>query len=165
MLMVVLALVLFGGGGAAAYMNGMLDGMLSGMLEADDVQKEPAKVEAPPPVNTVFYDLPTMIANLSGASGRPGFLKYTVSLELMDPDAILRLRRLEPRVIDILQVYFRELRIDDLRESWGIPILRHELLVRINAAIHPAAISSVLLKEILVQWGTRRPSFIPAAPL
>ncbi len=37
------------------------------------------------------------------------------------------------------------------RDSRGIPILRHELLVRINSAIHPAEISSVLLKEILIQ--------------
>lgn len=146
-LFVVLALVLLGGGGVAAYMSGMLDSM----LEADDVQKEPAKVEAPPPVDTVFYDLPIMLVNLAGQGSRPGFLKFTVSLELKDPSVISRLRRLEPRIIDILQVHFRELRIDDLRESRGIPILRHELLVRINSAIHPAEISSVLLKEILIQ--------------
>ncbi len=143
MLFAGLALVLLGGGGVAAYM--------SGMLEADDADEEPAKVEAPPPADTVFYDLPTMLANLAGERGRPGFLKFTVSLELTDSSAIPRLRRLEPRIIDILQVHFRELRIDDLRDSRGIPILRRELLMRINSAIHPAAISSVLLKEILIQ--------------
>ncbi len=143
-LFVVLALVLLGGGGVAAYLNGM--------LEADDAHDEPAKVEAPPPpVDTVFYHLPTMLANLAGEHGRPGFLKFTVALEMTDSSAIPQLRRLEPRIIDILQVHFRELRIDDLRDSRGIPILRHELLMRINSAIHPAEISSVLLKEILIQ--------------
>ena len=143
-LFVVLALVLLGGGVVAAYM--------SGMLETDDAHDEPEKVEAPPPpVDTVFYHLPTMLANLAGERGRPGFLKFTVALELTDSSAIPQLRRLEPRIIDILQVHFRELRIDDLRDSRGIPILRHELLMRINTAIHPVEISSVLLKEILIQ--------------
>lgn len=142
-LFVVLALVLLGGGGVAAYM--------SGMLEADDGPDGPAKAEVSPPVHTVFYDLPIMLTNLAGERGRPRFLKFVVSLEMTDPSAIPRLRQLEPRIIDILQVHFRELRIDDLRESRGIPILRRELLERINSAVHPAVISSVLLKEILIQ--------------
>ncbi len=139
-----LALVLLGAGGVAAYMSGMLD--------SDDVREERARADAPPtPAREVYYHLPTMISNLAGERGRPRFLKFTISLAMTDASAIPRLRRFEPRIIDILQVYFRDLRIDDLRESRGIPILRHELLVRINSAIHPAAISSVLLTEILIQ--------------
>ncbi len=72
-------------------------------------------------------------------------------MEPTDPDAIPRLRRLEPRVIELLQVYFRELRIDDPRDSRDTPILRHELLPRTDSAIRPAAISSVLLKEVVIQ--------------
>ena len=142
-LIVVLALVLLSGGGVAAY--------LSGLLEADDVHEEPAKAEAPPPVHTVFYDLLIMLTNLASERGRLRFLKFTVNFKLTNPGDTPRLRQLKPRIIDLLQVYFRELRIDDLRESRGIPILRHELLVRINSAIHPAAISSDMLKEILIQ--------------
>ena len=143
-LIVVMVLVLLGGGGAAVY--------LSGMLETEEGPEGSVKVEAPPlPADTVFHQLPTLITNVAGKSGRPGFLKFTVSLGLADLDVLPQLRRFEPRIIDILQVYFRELRIDDLRESRGIPILRHELLQRINMAIHPAEITSVLLKEILIQ--------------
>ncbi len=138
-----LVLVLLGGGGVAAYMSGML-----GEFLASDA---PATAEAPPPVPTVFHQLPTMLANLAGERGQPRFLKFTVSLELTDPSAIPRLRQLEPRIIDVLQTHFRELRMDDLRESHGIPVLRGELLARINSAIRPAKITSVLLKEILIQ--------------
>ena len=147
-MILLLALVLLGGGGVAAYMTGVL-----GMLGMDEEQDETAKAEAPPPPPplTLFYDLPTMVTNLSGERGRPRFLKFTVSLELTDLSAIAQLRRLEPRVIDLLQVYFRELRIDDLRNSRGIPILRHELLVRINSSIRPAEITRVLLKEMLIE--------------
>ena len=92
-----------------------------------------------------------MLANLAGERGQPRFLKFTVSLELTDPSILPRLRRLEPRIIDVLQTHFRELRMDDLRDSRGIPILRGELLARINSAIHPAEITSVLLRGILIQ--------------
>ena len=141
-LLVVLALVLLGGGGVAAY--------LSGMLESDDVHEERAKADAPA-VSEVYYDLPTMVSNLAGERGRPRFLKFAVSLALTDPAAIPWLRRFEPRIFDILQIYFRDLRLDDLRESRGIPIVRHELLLRINSAIRPAAITSVLLNEVMIQ--------------
>ncbi len=145
---VVLTLVLLGGGGAAAYMTGMLDAFL-GREEASDAS---AKAEEPPPrIPTVFHQLPTMLSNLAGERGQPRFLKFTVSLELTDTSVIPRLRQLEPRIIDVLQTHFRELRMDDLRDSRGIPILRGELLARINSAIHPAQITSVLLKEILIQ--------------
>ncbi len=146
---VVLTLVLLGGGGAAAYMTGMLDAVLGG----DEASGASATAEEtpPPPVPKVFHELPTMLANLAGERGQPRFLKFTVSLELTDKSVIPRLRQLEPRIVDILQTHFRELRIDDLRDSRGIPILRGELLARINSAIRPAEITSVLLREILIQ--------------
>ena len=145
----VLALVLLGGGGAAAYMTGMLDAFL-GRDEASDASAT-AEEPPPPPVHSYFHELPTMLSNLAGERGQPRFLKFTVSLELTDTSVIPRLRQLEPRIIDVLQTHFRELRIDDLRDSRGIPILRGELLARINSAIHPAEITNVLLKEILIQ--------------
>ena len=138
-----LALVLLGGGGVAAYLNGMLD--------SDDAQQQSAEAEPPPAARDVFYHLPTMVSNIAGERGRRHFLKFTVSLALGDKSDIPQVRRLEPRILDILQVYFRDLRLDDLRESRGIPILRHELRVRIGSIIHPAVIKSVLLTEILIQ--------------
>ena len=141
-------LLLLGGGGAAAYMTGMLNELLG--IEETTAESDSAKAP-PPPVKTVFHSLPAMLANLAGERGPPRFLKFTVSLELTDTSVIPRLREFEPRIVDILQTHFRELRIDDLRESRGIPILRAQLLDRINAAIHPAEITNVLLRELLIQ--------------
>lgn len=138
-----LILVLLGGGGVAAY--------LSGMLDSDDAQEQSAEAEAAAATRDVFYHLPTMVSNVAGGRGRRRFLKFTVSLALSDMSDIPQVRKLEPRILDVLQVYFRDLRLDDLRESQGIPILRHELRVRINSIIHPAVIKSVLLTEILIQ--------------
>lgn len=146
----VAVLLLLGGGGAAAYMTGLLDELLG--IEQTAAETDGAEEPAPPPpVRTVFHPLPTMISNLAGERGPPRFLKFTVSLELVDTSVIPRLRKFEPRIIDILQTHFRELRIDDLRDSRGIPVLRAQLRERINAAIHPAEISNVLLRELLIQ--------------
>jgi flagellar FliL protein len=130
-----LVLVLLGGGATAAYMTGMLKEFLG--IEDATAGSETAEAPPPPPVQSVYHPLPTMLANLAGGRGQPQFRKFTVSLELTDRDVIPRLRKLEPRIIDILQTHFRNLRIDDLRESRGIPVLRAELLARINSAIHP----------------------------
>lgn len=139
-------LILVGGGGTAAYMSGILNDETELVkLKIDDVAETMFSVQE------FYYHLPTMITNLSGNSDRPSFLKFSVSLEVNDVAVLSQIQRLEPRVIDILQVHFRELRLDDLRDSRGIPILRHEILKRINAAIRPAEISSVLLKELLIQ--------------
>ena len=142
-------LILVGGGGTAAYMSGMLnDETELEKLKIDDVAETKFALFS---VQEFYYHLPTMITNLSGNSDRPSFLKFSVSLEVNDVAVLSQIQRLEPRVIDILQVHFRELRLDDLRDSRGIPILRHEILKRINAAIRPAEISSVLLNELLIQ--------------
>jgi flagellar FliL protein len=55
------------------------------------------------------------------------------------------------KVIDAFQVYLRELRRSDLEGSAGIYRLREELRRRVNVAIFPASVESVLFREILVQ--------------
>jgi flagellar FliL protein len=54
-------------------------------------------------------------------------------------------------VIDLFQVYLRELRPTDLEGSAGIYRLKEELLRRINLEIQPHRVSDVLFKEIIVQ--------------
>ena len=53
--------------------------------------------------------------------------------------------------MDNFQVYLRELRVEDLRGSAGVQRLREELLMRVNAAVHPIEVRDVLFKEMLVQ--------------
>jgi flagellar protein FliL len=140
-LIAVLALLVVGGGGAGVYFSGILDG-----------PKETAETkEPPPPVKKVFYGLPVTLTNLNGSGRRPGVLKARVILELIEGADIDRLDQLQPRIVDILQVFLRELRIDDLRGSNGLVRLRRELLARINEAVEPVEVSGVLFREILIQ--------------
>ena len=99
----------------------------------------------------LFYDLPEILVNLNTGSKQSTYLKIRVALELDDPETISRVETLLPRVIDNFQVYLRELRREDLSGSAGIFRLKEELLLRVNAALHPARINDVLFKEMLVQ--------------
>ena len=66
----------------------------------------------------------------------------------------LPMLEIQPRmakVVDAFQVYLRELRKSDLEGSAGVYRLKEELLRRVNVAIYPSRVESVLFKEILVQ--------------
>ncbi len=139
-------LLMCAGGGAAAYFLGYVGGH-------DEVAAEGeggAAAEAIPE-NVVFYDLPEILVNLNTGGRQATYLKISIALELDNPDMLPRIENLLPRVIDNFQVYLRELRREDLNGSAGIFRLKEELLLRVNAALHPAHINDVLFKELLVQ--------------
>ena len=121
----------------------------TGFLNRFIGEKSEAHEEKAAPKQTVFYDLPELLVNLSGAGRKASFLKMSISLELENQIDVARLQSVMPRIIDNFQVYLRELRIEDLRGSAGMYRLREEL--RVNAAAAPARIVDVLFKEMLVQ--------------
>lgn len=101
---------------------------------------------------SVFYDLPTITVNLNDdADNDEVFLKLAIALELSDEALIDLVEPRMPRVLDTFQVYLRELRRSDLEGSAGIYRLKEELRRRVNLAVFPAQVDSILFKEILVQ--------------
>ncbi len=107
----------------------------------------PKEAARPAPV---FYALPEFTVNLS-AGERPSYLKMKVALEVPDRSVLQALEPQLPRIIDLFQVYLRELRTTDLQGSAGLARLREELLRRVNYAVYPAKVDAVLFKEIVVQ--------------
>lgn len=99
----------------------------------------------------VYYDLPEMVVNLSSGDKRVQYLKLKVALEASDQMVVKSLAPVMPRVLDMFQLYLRELRSSDLEGSAGIFRLKEELLRRINLEIHPNQVDRVLFKEIIVQ--------------
>lgn len=97
-----------------------------------------------------YYDIPAILVNLKSGE-KQSFLKLAVSLELKDPEAAKALEGLLPRVIDQFQTYLRELRVEDLSGSEGTFRLKEELLRRVNGAIAPVRVETVLFKEMIVQ--------------
>lgn len=99
----------------------------------------------------VYYNLPEMVVNLSSQDKRAQYLKLKVSLEASNQKVLDALNPIMPRVLDMFQLYLRELRSSDLEGSAGIYRLKEELLRRINLEIHPHQITRVLFNEIIVQ--------------
>ncbi|WDR05424.1 flagellar basal body-associated FliL family protein [Devosia rhodophyticola] len=98
-----------------------------------------------------IFNLPPMTVNLNTAGGDESFLKLTVALEVANEEVMTEIQPRMAKVVDAFQVYLRELRRSDLEGSAGIYRLKEELLRRVNVAIYPSNVESILFKEILVQ--------------
>lgn len=102
----------------------------------------------------VFFDVPDILVNVSSQGGKPVFLKIAVSLEVegASKDEVAKtLEPIMPRIIDQLQTYLRELRIEDLSGSAALFRLKEELLRRINVSAEPVKVKGVLFREMIVQ--------------
>ncbi|ODT75440.1 MAG: flagellar basal body-associated protein FliL [Pelagibacterium sp. SCN 64-44] len=137
------AIVLLGGAGLFFF----LSGSGSGEASAEGHGAAPAIAAQ----NTFIFNLPPMMVNLNSEGGNQSFMKLTIALEVADEHMMTEIQPRLPKVIDAFQVYLRELRKSDLEGSAGIYRLKEELLRRVNIAIYPAHVQSVLFKEILVQ--------------
>ena len=127
------------GGGAGAYLM-----FFSAPAEHADAEHAPAE--------TFIFNLPTMTVNLNTDDGSaPAFMKLTIALEVADETVMQEIQPRMAKVVDAFQVYMRELRKSDLEGSSGIYRLKEELRRRVNVAIFPAQVESILFKEILVQ--------------
>lgn len=103
------------------------------------------------PASTFIFNLAPMMVNLNSEGGESAVMKLTIALEVADEHMMTEIQPRLPKVIDAFQVYMRELRKSDLEGSAGVYRLKEELLRRVNLAIYPAHVQSVLFKEILVQ--------------
>lgn len=138
--------------GVGLYFSGMLDGVLGKNAEEETgtyEEKEYAEEKKKGP--GVFFEMPSIIVNLSSKDGTSRYLKLRVQLELAEDKDLVIIENIAPRVMDHFQTYLRELREEDLRGSAGIYRLRLELLSRVNAAVHPIEVKDILFQDILVQ--------------
>jgi len=101
--------------------------------------------------DTFIFNLEPMMVNLQSADGAQNYMKLTVALEVADEHMMTEIQPRLAKVVDAFQVYMRELRKSDLEGSAGVYRLKEELLRRVNLAVYPARIESILFKEILVQ--------------
>jgi flagellar FliL protein len=139
LLIIIGATVLLLGGGAAAYFL---------LFSGKDAAAEGHLAEVAP---TFIFNLPTMTVNLNSEGGDEQFMKLTVALEVASEEMMTEIQPRMAKVVDAFQVYLRELRKSDLEGSAGIYRLKEELRRRVNVAIFPAQVDSILFREILVQ--------------
>lgn len=99
----------------------------------------------------VFYDVPDILVNVATSSEKPAFLKLSVSLELENEEAKAAVEPVLPRIVDQLQTYLRELRVEDLSGSASVFRLKEEMLRRANLAVEPVVVKDILFREMLIQ--------------
>lgn len=137
--------------GAAALVAMLaIGGALYFFLGVGKAPTGPAEAAAGAPHSFIF-NLPEMTVNLNTDGHGQSFMKLTIALEVADEKMMNDIQPRMAKVIDAFQVYLRELRPSDLQGSAGIYRLKEELLRRVNVAIAPAQVDSILFKEILVQ--------------
>jgi flagellar FliL protein len=98
-----------------------------------------------------FYTLPDIVVNLSNPGRKSTYLKIKINLELADKKQIKTVESVLPRIVDNLQIYLRELKVEDLQGSEGLYRLREELLHRVSMAAEPAQVKDVLFGEMIMQ--------------
>ena len=84
-------------------------------------------------------------------SPRLRYLKLRLALEVDGEPTAEPSGSLMPRIMDSFQLYLRALTLDDVQGATGMQRLKEELGARANLAVDPVRVSSVLLKEMLVQ--------------
>ena len=141
--------VLLGGAGLFFFLS-------SGTAEADAAAEHGAEATdghgaTTEAAHTFIFNLPPMVVNLNNEAEGEAFMKLTVALEVANEAMMIEIQPRMAKVVDAFQVYLRELRKSDLEGSAGVYRLKEELLRRVNVAIYPSRVESVLFKEILVQ--------------
>jgi flagellar FliL protein len=101
----------------------------------------------------IFFELPDVIVNIrgKGKAKATNFLKMKINLELGNPESVPLVEKRLPRIVDQMQTYLRELRVEDLEGSEGMLRLREELLKRIQATADGADVKDVLFAEMILQ--------------
>lgn len=142
--------VLLGGAGLFFFMSSSAPAPAEGehAAEAAAGDGHGGTVEA---AHTFIFNLPPMLVNLNNEADGQAFMKLSVALEVANEEMMLEIQPRMAKVVDAFQVYLRELRKSDLEGSAGVYRLKEELLRRVNVAIYPSRVESVLFKEILVQ--------------
>ncbi|MDP6574195.1 MAG: flagellar basal body-associated FliL family protein [Rhodospirillales bacterium] len=98
-----------------------------------------------------YFEMPDLLVNLYSDRGVSSILKIRVSLDLEDASDIPHLKQVMPRIVDNMQTYLRELRVEDLQGARGLRRLQNEMLARVNSVSGQAKVSRILFKELLVQ--------------
>lgn len=138
LIIIAAAALLLGGGGGGWF-----------LMRKPAHDEHAAEVKKP----VAFLDVGDIVLNLAqdNPGDKPRYLRVKIALEVKDAKIVGDVQPLMPRVLDIFQVFMRELRPSDIDGSGGVHRLREELLRRVNIAVFPSKVDAVLFKELVLQ--------------
>ena len=131
------------------YFTGVADSLLTvAKTEEKDSGADQKQIEN----STVFFDVPELLINLSVKPGqKPIYVKIKVTLEMALASDVEQAEKMLPRIIDSLQFYLREMRMEEIQGSGGSYRLNEEIQGRLNRILSPVRVVDVLFKEFLIQ--------------
>lgn len=141
-LIAMVVVIALGGTGAFFFLKSKKDAEEQAKLEAE---------AAPKKAEVIFHDLDEMIINLNTGGKNVSFMKLKVTVEVGDSASLAAVETMMPKIVDVFQLYLRELRPQDMQGSVGLYRLKEELLIRINKIVMPNRVNDLLFKEVLVQ--------------
>ncbi len=131
------------------YFTGVADSLLTvAKVEEKDSGADQKQAEN----SAVFFDVPELLINLSVKPGqKPIYVKIKVTLEMALVSDVEQAEKMLPRIIDSLQFYLREMRMEEIQGSGGSYRLKEEIQGRLNRILSPVRVVDVLFKEFLIQ--------------
>ena len=129
-------------GGAGVFFSGLLDEMLGVEEEDTGIIILEGKV---------FYKLDDITLNLNADGPKSRFMKLGLTLVLLNEEDIVRIESRIPRIIDSITAYMRELKPEELAGSANFYRVRENLLVRVQVAVAPVKVTSILFNSALIQ--------------
>ena len=132
------------------YFSGMADSLLA--VSKTEETKEAVTEKKTSETSAIFFDVPELLINLSVKPGqKPIYVKIRVALEMAAAAEAEQAEKMLPRIIDSLQFYLREMRMEEIQGSSGSYRLKEEIQGRLNRILAPARVVDVLFKEFLIQ--------------
>ena len=148
-LLLLLPIFLVVGSVVGLYFSGIADSVLT---VPDQDREKQAERDGGETSDALFYDIPEILVNLSAKAGqKPIYFKIRVALEMNSAEDIAFAEKMLPRIVDSLQFYLREMRLEELQGSIGTYRLKEEINGRLNRILAPVKVNDVLFKEILIQ--------------
>ena len=149
-LLLLLPIFLVIGSVIGLYFSGFIDTFL--VFPESESGEEESEPQEPVNLSAVFFDVPEILVNLSARPGqKPIYFKIKVVLEMNSAADAEQAEKMLPRIIDSLQFYLREMRLEELQGSIGTYRLKEEIQGRLNRILAPVKVNDVLFKEILIQ--------------
>ena len=151
MLLLLIPVFLVVGTVIGLYFSGIADSFLPTNRSEDKKTEDTTKKKHADP-STVFFDVPEILVNLSvRPDQKPIYFKIRVALEMNSAADAEQADKMLPRIVDSMQFYLREMRLEEIQGSVGTYRLKEEIQGRLNRILAPVKVNDVLFKEILIQ--------------
>lgn len=146
-----LVLLLFGGGGFAAYQFYLKDKFFSKDQAAETAgEGQEAEGEAKDYGETELVSLPTFVVNLADPLGRR-YLKLSLDVEVVDQKAAEALNEAEPKVRDAIILLLSSKTFADLSTMESKILLKKEIVERLNQVMEGSKVVRVYFTDMVVQ--------------